>query len=755
MNGEVTGSDAKIFTFKCFAEKNYMWTAPSLQKLLEEKEEEVKKNDHLDISKISHADFAWCYLRSMERAWIFCHAALIKGSDTPGEPVMLGGDLSINYNANGKHTLQLNEIQSPEISRLDSIGKHHFDVVAKVLEEIYWHFYSNQISNLCTNIFPNEAHSSGLYSHHSGEENCSSWLNIKSADFVRQKIRSISQVVDCSEIKNHCDWKNEFGSSFGWSADKVQWGVDDADKNSVPSFLRFRAFTDNPDVRVFLVKNIADGCIYEPVYSDDSGKLMESVKIFLQDKIAQCLDDFVPLSVCCGVRFSHKNIGDGHTPCEDDELLGVFVTLNVKGVDLAALETISDSIHAASGSIKYILLQNLAREKAIEQHKIQQMLETQNRENQKYVEMFSLLTDPLGSLTEALAKTQADTQQLRAILYDPWEAIFRCQPMIAELFTPRGQLHIADTDIPVMHQPSSLEPKHAQLVFAKALASFKGKDLEWKATDCPEDILSRQLSGYKNDGNETGPHRELSKALKKIFGIDTWNEINVHTSGSYLNKLKERFYTAYKPGEASKTLGWPVLNAFLPNDVHLKKLLINDQPTNDSIFPVIAKAANSLAMHGHLIEFIAGIVWKHIDDLKKQKGVGSNVQVILNSVVKCPVGKDPDLGCSPIVEEADYCEAVFESPEKWVKEVAKLQKLLSVQKKYRKKKVRFVGEYGDFHKPFVKLVQRIPDNMIKTFRPNIGTDTELSIDLGTLQIKFIEHKFVICSYSQNSQGVKD
>ena len=72
----------------------------------------------------------------------------------------------------------------------------------------------------------------------------------------------------------------------------------------------------------------------------------------------------------------------------------------------------------------------------------------------KYEQMLDLLASPLGNITDALATMQRDTQELRAVLYEPARAIFESHTRLNELFKEGQQIRISpDICIIAAHEP--------------------------------------------------------------------------------------------------------------------------------------------------------------------------------------------------------------------------------------------------------------------------------------------------------------
>lgn len=61
----------------------------------------------------------------------------------------------------------------------------------------------------------------------------------------------------------------------------------------------------------------------------------------------------------------------------------------------------------------------------------------------KYEQMLSLLSTPLGNLTESIAEMQRDTQELRAVLYNPAETIFGSSFILRELFDEQSVIEVS------------------------------------------------------------------------------------------------------------------------------------------------------------------------------------------------------------------------------------------------------------------------------------------------------------------------
>ncbi|MCI0562945.1 MAG: hypothetical protein MN733_31090 [Nitrososphaera sp.] len=369
-----------------------------------------------------------------------------------------------------------------------------------------------------------------------------------------------------------------------------------------------------------------------------------------------------------------------------------------------------------------------ARRKANQE--LSRALEDHLQQLDKYRRMYDLLSAPLMSLTNALKKTEQDSQELRAILYDPMDAIFSSQPLIAQLFDPRVQLQIPNNrQISIEHQPTGYDLSGAQWVLAAALARFMGKGLEGDTSSTALDkVIDHYVKATVSEGAKKDPFNEMGGRLIHVLQGNTWRSVKTQVSNpdalyTYLGRLKERFFTAYKPDEARRPLWWMVLSAFL-SDVELTEIMVNGKPFKGIIgdvknkLLVVASRANPMATHGHLIEFLVGIIEQH------KKSEPEALKLIARIVLcDCPIeegGEDVDLETPKSVTLQ-----IETSKDKWIDDPKKLCELLRKQISYRRLRVRPEGQHGDFYGPFVKLIQRMPDDCLEHF--TVSDDNGLEI----------------------------
>lgn len=80
---------------------------------------------------------------------------------------------------------------------------------------------------------------------------------------------------------------------------------------------------------------------------------------------------------------------------------------------------------------------------------------------EKHKQMLELLSDPLHRLSESLESMQNDAQELRAILYDPPQTLFKTHQLIAPLFDEGREIDVTDSiKVRAAHKPSDYDGSH-------------------------------------------------------------------------------------------------------------------------------------------------------------------------------------------------------------------------------------------------------------------------------------------------------
>lgn len=200
----------------------------------------------------------------------------------------------------------------------------------------------------------------------------------------------------------------------------------------------------------------------------------------------------------------------------------------------------------------------------------------------KHEEMLNLLTKPLESLTDALNRTQEDTQRLRAILYNPTKSLFAAAPLVRDYFTEGHHLHLGSVSWEVSHEPDTYEnPFAACAILAAVVRAIFGKvktfsqagdgDELWRSTlellnQSQSDLAFEQLTKTVNlllwyhkgtNGNGEDKEKTLLNYMKNVLvdnitaqpDKNTPDNINFNCIKGSLNRFKKVMFTPFKEGE--------------------------------------------------------------------------------------------------------------------------------------------------------------------------------------------------------------
>jgi len=330
----------------------------------------------------------------------------------------------------------------------------------------------------------------------------------------------------------------------------------------------------------------------------------------------------------------------------------------------------------------------------------------------KHSQMLELLEAPLRRLTDAHRKIQEDTQELRAILYEPTEGIYAAQREIAELFNLGNTLTNPDrSKVIIQHQPANYQNiDDARWVLAHALSRFRGSELRGFS---PSDALKRESDEIKSSAIK--PNHPLNKfaiAIGRIFDInlqaeEKFYELMQEKPTYHLEKLKRRLFSPFKPDDSSDSpISWAVLHSLLPPDVELQNLIIDKLTinnadvkkylSNDKIIAVV-KGANPFSIHGHLLSFISCVISQHVNE--------NSITKILASIdIEGCEMKDGEM----TVKNANYAELSFTSSSDWITDTNGLKERIEKEIECRKNDIIATGEYGDFYRPFINIIRRYP-----------------------------------------------
>lgn len=355
--------------------------------------------------------------------------------------------------------------------------------------------------------------------------------------------------------------------------------------------------------------------------------------------------------------------------------------------------------------------------------------EAKAKANEMQARMMELLEEPFHILTEALNTTRENTQELHAILFAPQQGIFAAQQNIAKLFKDRSVNNPNNTVTSIYHKPDDYSKnkaeEDAQWVLAHALARFSGRELkDYKTADSAlEGEVNFLITAAKDNNNSL---HDYSKAVFHLLGEEiamaavNFKQFPVR----YLNNIKSRLFTPFKPDEAEKPIKWPILYALIPKLQLISAKMDSDniEQNNLNATAILAAKANPLVTQGHLLDFICGVV-------------EANETERLNATLILTGSNRNNPTSVKLIIEADATKPWIKDDEK-ENFLNKLKNFIAI----RRMNGRLQGEYGDFHRPFAVLLERC----LRDVLPQDIEDT-ISLIWPNLTISFEGNKFNIFS----------
>lgn len=440
---------------------------------------------------------------------------------------------------------------------------------------------------------------------------------------------------------------------------------------------------------------------------------------------------------------------DGLDKWHDDPILnsrcGLFLIIATKSKNL------DDITSLVVGHIKNILTQYLAQG-------VYDVAVNKQIEAEKSAKMLSLLQAPLRRLTEAHRQIQEDTQELRAILYEPSEGIFAVQKEIAELFDEGDTILNPDKSRVILeHQPSKyIEEDDARWVLSHTLSRFRGGEL--RGIDA-KDALDREICALKlSKSKPNEPLHEYAKSIERLLGInlDTMTSELISTIKPIekLEDIKKILFTPFKPDRSNDNIRWSLLPPLLPSKVTIGTVTINTVPSpssDQSSLIWVVSGANPFTIQGHLLKFVCRLIAQH---LKNNSDSSVSVDFELSGCRMSSMS-------TTTIDSATNATVMFLSNEKdWIKKdsdesdgIDKLHALLNKEIINKQNGVVELGEHGDFHLPFVTLIRRFPPNDLNKINKEIVVKKlnghGLSLEFREkLYIEFNGTKFTIKSSTQ-------
>jgi hypothetical protein len=227
-----------------------------------------------------------------------------------------------------------------------------------------------------------------------------------------------------------------------------------------------------------------------------------------------------------------------------------------------------------------------------------QRQETQARRLRRVNMMMQQLIKPLQVLSDALDKTQAEVQEIKAILYDPMEAIFALQPRISRYFEQNRVIENPDgSSVRISHQPAhyrNSRENDARWVLAHMLAAVRGKEV---IVFSSEEALAREISFYRRaKENSDSSFHHLASVVLGFIGCSCDEPDPIKA----LENFKYRLFSPFKPGNAQDIIYWDTISALMPVRAKIDGL------APDAV--AIPVGTNPFATQAHLLQFISGVV---------------------------------------------------------------------------------------------------------------------------------------------------
>lgn len=149
------------------------------------------------------------------------------------------------------------------------------------------------------------------------------------------------------------------------------------------------------------------------------------------------------------------------------------------------------------------------------------LLQDRMDELQKQARMLELMSRPLRQISEALSTMQSDTQELRALMFEPEESLFASFAEIEPFFLEGNPLPIemAGQDrITVRHTPGDYSQDELPIVLACVLCAIFGKLNDLKGLRRRQLILAKSAV-VLDDASENAATRRLAEDLKCLIGL--------------------------------------------------------------------------------------------------------------------------------------------------------------------------------------------------------------------------------------------
>jgi hypothetical protein len=184
----------------------------------------------------------------------------------------------------------------------------------------------------------------------------------------------------------------------------------------------------------------------------------------------------------------------------------------------------------------------------------------------RYKQMVQLLEPPLKRISGVLGQMQSDTQELRAVLYEPEEALFASYSLVEPYFRNGSSVRFQKAALPpihLTHSPSLYDTYEVQLIAAVVLCAVFGEDKELFDQEDRGLVLSKAASIMRRVSSQESSAR-MADDLGWLVGrsdlasffdgteSDEHNSIKDACTDA-LTSIKATLFTPFKPDSTK----WP------------------------------------------------------------------------------------------------------------------------------------------------------------------------------------------------------
>ncbi|MDX1952179.1 MAG: hypothetical protein SFY81_08330 [Verrucomicrobiota bacterium] len=341
-------------------------------------------------------------------------------------------------------------------------------------------------------------------------------------------------------------------------------------------------------------------------------------------------------------------------------------------------------------------------------------------ELKKYEQMMQLLQRPLEELSRSIGTMQRDTQELRAILYDPARAIFESHKSLSGLFEENEFLQVSpDVRIKLNHNCSYKEPNcndygsqlDGRVVWALALCRIFGIEKERELSTCrSKESVVLTAKDLIAQYEKRDAFKELKADLIHLCAPDgrsapesLSDSLNREDVTDFLVFLK---WVVFKPFKVSEDK-WHILPLLLaleryrlaPDD---KKLTLPEGVENGPTIATWADIAAALTISREWTP----VAWHAVlNYLLKSSAVAYKRNRITSIKVWPSHDSSPD---GRFVIEVWFRDSYLYSQAGPLAEVERLRRLINDQVLSSPRDWRIESaNIGDFYSPFVELASRI------------------------------------------------